>query len=162
MGLDMYAYKTKFDNIKDPEQQVKILKAPYKKDTNEYVEEISEREQIGDWRKHNRLHGYMEQVWHNKDCPGIPLDEDGEPIMEQGFGSSFNLIPLLLDKTDIIQLQQAITRKGLPETEGFFFGGDSYSDDEWGQQQKEENLEFISNALKAIKNGYIVNYDSWW
>ena len=30
------------------------------------------------------------------------------------------------------------------------------------KQQKEEDLEFIKNALKAIKDGYIVNYDSWW
>ena len=159
MGLDMYGYATKFDNIKDSEEQIKILKTDYKS------EKILDREQIGDWRKHNRLHGYMEELWHDKGCPGVPLDEDGEPIMEQGFGSSFNLIPLLLEKKDLKDLKQSITKKTLPETGGFFFGSDSYSDDEWGKQQKEEDLlalkeDILKRALPETQ-GFFFGHDSY-
>ena len=155
MGLDMYGYATKFDNVNEPEERIKILKTDYKS------EKILDREQIGDWRKHNRLHGYMESLWHTKGCPGVPLDEDGEPIMVQGYGSTFNCIPLELSKDDLKDLKDCITKKKLPETGGFFFGDDSYSDDEWGKQLKEDDLQFIKDGLKAIKDGYIIHYDSW-
>ena len=63
MGLDMYAYA---------------------KDEN------GEEEHLAEWRKHNRLHGWMEELWHDKGRPyeGNLDDVDGT------FGSQFNCVPV--------------------------------------------------------------------
>ena len=63
MGLDMYAWKTKAKDLEDGQ------------------------ERLADWRKHNRLHGYMEELWESK---GRPFDTDEQNPM----GSNFNCIPL--------------------------------------------------------------------
>ena len=88
MGLDMYAY------AKD---------------------ESGEDEHLADWRKHNRLHGWMEELWEDKGRPNF------EESTEDSMGS-FNCIPVELTLTDLEQLEAVITDKSLPETGGFFFG----------------------------------------
>ena len=52
MGLDMYAYA---------------------------LDENGEEESLADWRKHNRLHGWMEELWEEKGRPyeGNLDDVDG-------------------------------------------------------------------------------------
>ena len=113
--------------------------------------------ELANWRKHNRLHGYMEQLWNDKNCPGIEQNENGT------FGSTFNCIPLNLNKEDLKDLKTTILKRALPETQGFFFGMDSY---EYSNEEINESdiydLDFITNAIQAIKDGYKVHYNSWW
>ena len=127
MGLDMWATKSK-------ETDEKIIN-------------------IADWRKHNRLHGYMAQLWEDKGCPNSNGDTP----------ETFNCVPLELNKEDLEELKATILTRALPETQGFFFGHDSY---DWSKDELKEadlyDLEFVTNALKALKDGYKVHYNSWW
>ena len=139
MGLDQYAYAT--PSI-----------------------DTGEREELACWRKHNRLQGWMEQLWEDKGRPNFnPTTKDG------GMGH-FNCIPGELTLSDIEQLEAHVTNKALPETGGFFFGDDSFNwtDDEGNEfangdyYYKEVDLEFIGLARKALQEGKKVFYDSWW
>ena len=99
--------------------------------------------EIAYWRKHNRLHGWMENLW-----------------LEKGGSGEFNCVALELTTEDLDRLEEAINEKEMPETHGFFFGGDSYEGyEEW---YKETDLEFIAKAREAIAEGKTVYYDSWW
>ena len=112
-----------------------------------------EREPLADWRKHNRLHGYMEELWEDK---GRPNSNDDVPEV-------FNCVPLELTKEDLKDLKATILTRALPETQGFFFGHDSY---DWSKDELEEadeyDLDFCNRALNAISDGYKVHYNSWW
>ena len=64
---------------------------------------------------------------------------------------------------DIINLEKDILNNELPETEGFFFGMDSYEyTKEELKEQKEDDLQFIEEAKQAIEEGDEVVYSSWW
>ena len=112
-----------------------------------------EGEQIADWRKHNRLHGWFTELWVDKGCP---YDGQGDP-------DAFNCVPLTLTRDDLLQLKHDILSKALPETQGFFFGHDSY---DWHEDEIDEttkyDLEFVDKGLEAIDEGYTVIYNSWW
>lgn len=107
-------------------------------------------EELAYWRKHNRLHGWMEDLYQDK----------GNVLTEEGFGSSFNCVEVELTESDIEQLEAHIEQKSLPETGGFFFGDDSYA--EYEEYYKEDDLNFVSNARQAIADGKKVYYNSWW
>ena len=121
-----------------------------------------EKEELAYWRKHNRLHGWMEQLWEDKGKPNSPQQES--PM------GNFNCVPVRLTLSDLEQLEAHIEGKSLPETGGFFFGHDSFgweSEDgepfkEGDYYYKETDLEFIELARKAIAEGKEVYYDSWW
>ena len=125
--------------------------------------EDSEQEEIAYWRKHNRLQGWMEQLWEDKGKP------NAEPVNEDALGS-FNCIPVELTLTDLEQLEAHVENKALPETGGFFFGNDSfdwedvdgnpYPDGDY--HYKETDLKFVVDARKAIADGKKVYYNSWW
>ena len=74
MGLDMYAY-AKGEN--------------------------GEEESLADWRKHNRLHGWMEQLWEDK---GRPYEGNLDDLDSNGMGA-FNCVPVELTLTDLEQLE---------------------------------------------------------
>ena len=139
MGLDQYAYA---------------------KDKN------GNDEHLADWRKHNRLHGWTEDLWEDK---GRPFQGNLDDV-ENGFGSSFNCVPVELTLEDLDQLEADINQKVLPETQGFLFGGDSFDwEDDDGNKPKEgdyyyknTDLQFIEDARKAIQEGKKVYYNSWW
>jgi hypothetical protein len=104
-------------------------------------------EELHYWRKHNRLHGWMEQLWRYK----------------TGKEEVFNCEEVILELIDITNLEKAILNKELPESEGFFFGMDSYEyTKEELKEQKEDDLQFIKEARKAIMEGDEVVYSSWW
>lgn len=67
---------------------------------------VKDAENIHYWRKHPNLHGWMERLYRLKD----------------GKEASFNVVNLQLTGDDLDQLEQTITGKHLPFTEGFFFG----------------------------------------
>lgn len=145
MGLDQYAY------AKDPR-----------------IERDDEDEEnwggdihIMDWRKHNRLQGYMEQLW---------LSQGGE--YGESWGDGFNGKEVKLGIEEINELEEVILNLELPETSGFFFGSDSYT---WTSDgltteetiqsdyyHKESDLAFISEARKLLSEGFEVYYNSSW
>jgi hypothetical protein len=57
---------------------------------------------------------------------------------------------------DLEQLETSIEGAELPDTDGFFFGGNS--DDHY----KEGDLEFIRTAREHMEMGYKIVYTSWW
>ena len=93
MGLDQYAYAV-----------------PKK--------ESESRKELAYWRKHNRLQGWMEQLWYDKGRPNAQTDGNAM--------GDFNCVDLERDANDIDALEEAIENFALPETQGFFFGEDSY------------------------------------
>jgi len=138
MGLDQYAYARPagLDRGEDGENN----------------------EELAYWRKHNRLHGWMESLYRDK----------GNEVTEEGFGNSFNCVEVELTESDIEQLEAHVEGKSLPETNGFFFGDDSYSyededlNESGGYFHKELDVNFIKDARQALQDGKKVFYNSWW
>jgi hypothetical protein len=129
MGLDQYAYHKPSYTGKD------------------------EGVQFAYWRKHNRLQGWMENLWREQLAE---LDEDASLL-----NGDFNCVPVYLTEEDLDELEKAVTQRTLPETGGFFFGSDSYS------EYKEDGLfeadmKFIEEAREFLKKGEEVYYSSWW
>ena len=99
---------------------------------------VTDASQFFYWRKHPDLHGWMEDLYR-----------------EKGGQEQFNCVPVQLTAEDLDRLEGAILKRELPNTEGFFFGDSDGS-------EIEDDLAFITNARKAIIEGYTVFYDSWW
>jgi len=130
MGLDQYAYK------------VKRKYAPTTKTSTVRTTEFFY------WRKHNALHGWMENLYNGKKLEdGINIDSD-----------DFNGVAVKLEEKDLDKLEQDVMTFNLPQTAGFFFGRDSVGD----EYQKEQTLEFLKKARKALAEGFEVEYNSWW
>jgi hypothetical protein len=131
MGLDMYAFAAESD-------------------TDEGTE-------IAYWRKHNRLQGWMDALWHSKGNV-TPAD------VKANWGSSFNGQRLDLTLADIKALEVAIKGRNLPKTGGFFFGSDSYDDlDEDGKYWGEDkDHAFIKAAKAELAKGRKVYYACSW
>ena len=127
MGLDQTAYQVKSDYDSDSRT------------------ETTTKTELHYWRKHNRLQGWMEELWRSK-------GGDGE----------FNLVDVTLDEDDLDRLEAAIQNKKLPETGGFFFGSDSYEDYEGEYGYKDRAIEFVQKARKALQGGWRVVYSCWW
>jgi len=136
MGLDQYAY----------------ARPPRKRNGDD-------DEQICDWRKHNRLQGWMEQLWNDKGCPNA--NEDNE---------EFNCVELQLTESDLINLEDAVENFELPEATGFFWGTDSYfwhdeNDEPFPENEywyKQHDLNFIAEARKMLDKGYRIYYSAWY
>ena len=91
------------------------------------------------WRKHPNLQGWMEELYH-----------------EKGGEGQFNCVDVELTLEDLDALEESLDEEALPETAGFFFGGNA--DDHYAEADRE----FIVSARAAIKQGYTVVYSSWW
>ena len=102
-----------------------------------------EDEELMYWRKHNRLQGWMEELWYDTGNKGV-----------------FYCVDLILTKQDILDLEEDIKGKKLPKTSGFFYGLDSY--EEYEEYYKKADLLFIKRAKEAIKAGKEVIYSCWW
>jgi hypothetical protein len=132
MGLDQYACVTNDINV--------------------------EGEEIAYWRKHNRLQGWMDALWHSKG--NVTSEEE-----KAQWGTSFNGQKLVLTEMDIYALELAVIGGILPKTQGFFFGADSYEYlGEGGikYQDYEKDIKFIEAARKALKEGKTVYYQCSW
>lgn len=149
MGLDMYAYVAQ----KAKQQDEFYEGAVYDLEVKEYVNHnVNKPREIAYWRKHPNLHGWMEQLWHQKrSAEGNPVAENAEDL-----GGSFNGIELELTWEDLEALERAVTHKQLPATSGFFFGDDA--DDHY----YENDLQFIKNAKAELFLGLKVFYNSSW
>lgn len=135
MGLDMYAY----------------ARPPRKRNSDDDV-------QIGEWRKHNRLQGWMGSLWESKGCPNA--NEDGD----------FNCVELQLTRDDLHVLEADIRNFALPEANGFFWGSDSYfwtdeNDEPYPDNEywyKSSDLAFVKEAHIMLDKGYRVFYSCWY
>ena len=135
MGLDMYMYSTD----KHFEQ--------FEVENREKEEgEEENNEEIGYWRKHNRLHGWFEQKWLNR---------------HNDVDTDFNCVRYYVSRDELAELEKDVRGDKLPSTQGFFFGEDSYSYEEH-EEQKKEDLEIIDKAKKELEAGRFVYYSSWW
>ena len=61
----------------------------------------------------------------------------------------------MLDKVTI-EIGDKVINSKLPSTKGFFFGSES------DERYYEDAVQFLEKAKKAISEGYIVYYTSWW
>ena len=114
---------------------------------NGNIDNEDNHEEFAYWRKHNRLQGWMENRWHNY-YKNI---------------ENFNCVNFYLSINDIDDLEKAINSRELPETTGFFYGGDSYEDyddPEWGY--KEEDQKFIAQAREFLNDGKQIYYHCWY
>lgn len=118
MGLDMYAYSKK-----SPE---------------------SEQVEISYWRKHNALHGWMENLYR-----------------QRGGTEEFNCVELELFECDLEKLESDVKERNLSPVGGFFFGSTEYSEERW-QEESKGDLEFIAKARECLSRGESVFYNSWW
>ena len=135
MGLAMYAFRHKGDMIQPQEKRDKLDGTP------------REPIQFADWRKHNRLQGFMQELYDKKN--GADAD-------------NFNCVPLYLSKEELDMLQKQIETRTLPQTEGFFFGDDSYTWEGEQNDMKAYDLKFVKDAKDWLDKGYKVFYECWW
>ena len=142
MGLDQYAYK------------VKRKYAPTTKTETVRTTEFFY------WRKHNALHGWMENLHNSRSRPsGTREGEDRQTLQAYEMSSDdFNGVSVRLEEKDLDKLEQDVMTFNLPQTVGFFFGADSVGD----EHQKKQTLEFLKKARKALAEGFEVEYNSWW
>jgi hypothetical protein len=80
--------------------------------------------ELGYWRKHPNLHGYIVQTFADgrDECQRIPLDEDR-----------------------LIQILDAVKAKELPHTTGFFFG-----ESECTEEEIREDAAIVQAALDWV------------
>jgi hypothetical protein len=148
MGLDQYAYvaakaseRAEYYEAEEGEFIDGEWKVPGK----------SKPREIAYWRKHPNLQGWMEHLWHKKrNAEGNPVVEDADDM------GTFNGVELELTWQDIDELENAVKKRKLPSTQGFFFGNDA------DQHYYDQDLEFIKNARAELFLGLKVFYNSSW
>jgi hypothetical protein len=114
MGLDMYLQGRKF-----------YWGFQGERETEDGYEVSRKTLDLGYWRKHPNLHGYVVETFGGgvDECQDIELDAD--------------------DLRDIVR---AVKEKDLPHTEGFFFGASDGSDDEIAY-----DLETLTKAIEWLE-----------
>lgn len=131
MGLDMYLIGEKdvWTDFKNPKNNPMEDGFPVR----------SRRLELGYWRKHPDLHGYILQEF----AEGI--DECQE---------------IHLQESDVEQIVKAIKEDNLPQTEGFFFGSSSSSDYQNSTVQLEKALKWLKTEEENILRSII--YQASW
>tara|TARA_R100000005_G_C4921003_1_gene154284 strand:- start:259 stop:678 length:420 start_codon:yes stop_codon:yes gene_type:complete len=139
MGLDQYATARKGEprTVKS-EYTYTDLEGNEHEGVDEYLE-WDDTIELATWRKHPNLQGWMENLWR-----------------EKGGEGEFNCVDVVITLQDLDALEATLDEEALPETAGFFFGGNA--DDHYAEADRE----FIVQARAAIKQGYTVVYSSWW
>jgi hypothetical protein len=118
--------------------------------------------QLMEWRKHNRLQGWMQQLWEDKGCPNAQTEGDAM--------GDFNCVELQLTAQDIDNLEYSINNFELPEANGFFWGSDSYfwhneNDEPFPENEywyKKNDLMFVEEARKMLDKKWRVYYSCWY
>ena len=139
MGLDQYATARKGEPRTVKSEYTYTDQDGVEKEGFEEHLEWDDSIELATWRKHPNLQGWMEELWY-----------------EKGGEGDFNCVELELTLENLDALEATLDEEALPETAGFFFGGNA--DDE----NAEADREFIVQARAAIKQGYTVVYSSWW
>jgi hypothetical protein len=119
MGLDMYLNGERYF----------INGLPRERGTPNIIAEICE---LGYWRKHPNLHGYIVEMFADghDECQEITLDEDR-----------------------LIQIMEAVKAKELPHTIGFFFGASDGT-----AEEMREDLKILQGALDWL---HVEEKDIW-
>lgn len=131
----MYAYRHKGEMLTDEDRK-----------KQDELPEDRKPIQFADWRKHNRLQGFMQELWDK----------------QTGYTGDFNCTPLYLGKEEFDMLEKQIETRTLPQTGGFFFGQDSYTWEGEQEDMKAYDLKFCKEAKQWIEKGYKVFYECWW
>lgn len=141
MGLDMFAYSAARAGARQDYWD------GY--DWDKKTSNQPEPRELAYWRKHPNLHGWMEQLWHEKGRPGA---------RQWSATDMFNGVELELTREDIDQLEQDILSGRISDlrTVGFFFG--NASDDHY----REQDLAFVREARADLFMGLRVFYNSSW
>ena len=139
MGLDQYATARKGEPRTVKSEYTYTDQDGVEKEGFEEYLEWDDTIQLAEWRKHPNLQGWMEELWY-----------------EKGGEGEFNCVELELTLENLDALEATLDEEALPETAGFFFGGNA--DDHYAEADRE----FIVQARAAIKQGYTVVYSSWW
>ena len=87
--------------------------------------------ELGYWRKHPDLHGAIVHTF----AEGVD-----------------NCEPVELSKTDIEKLIEMVKANILPHTTGFFFGESAKPDSMWYEQEYNDTIKQLENALKWYEN----------
>jgi len=122
-------------------------------------EKESKANELQYWRKHNALHGLLEDMWNDKGQP-IPQwmrDEYPDDFADERV-IPFNGIEMELTEADINYIESVVLNNELPMTEGFFFGQDT----RFSEGDKVADLDFIKKAREALAKGEEVFYTSSW
>lgn len=133
MGLDQFAFATLAEKVGDA-----VVDFPHSLGVSKYDINAEPAIQLAYWRKHPNLHGWMENLYH-----------------ERGGKNSFNGDAIRLTLDDIKALEKAVEDETLPYTEGFFFGT-STPDCKFGDR------DFVWAARNALALGLAVYYTSSW
>jgi len=139
MGLDQYAVARKGEPRTVKSEYTYTDQDGVEKEGFEEYLEWDDTIQLAEWRKHPNLQGWMEELWY-----------------EKGGEGEFNCVDLELTLENLDALEATLDEEELPETAGFFFGGNA--DDHYAEADRE----FIVQARAALKQGYKVFYSSWW
>jgi len=131
MGLDMHLTGEKY--------QFSDYHHPEKNPMEDGFRVKSRQLELGYWRKHPDLHGYIIQEF----AEGIDECQEIE-----------------LSKENMEQIIKAIEDKNLPTTEGFFFGNSSSSDDQHSIEQLEGAIKWLGTNEKDIFRS--VSYRASW
>lgn len=83
--------------------------------------------ELGYWRKHPNLHGAIVQTF----ADGVD-----------------NCEPIELSKDDIEKLIEMVKTNLLPHTTGFFFGESALPGSQWYEQEYNDTIKQLENALK--------------
>ena len=106
----------------------------------DFEEELpSEFQEFFYWRKHPYMHGLMESIYREKG----------------GDAESFNCVPVQITEDDLERIAAHVIDETLPKTQGFFFGESS-------EEDRDDDIRFLSEAREAISSGYTIWYNSWW
>ena len=139
MGLDQYETARKGEPRKVPQTWTTTDADGNEEEVVEYYNEWDDTIELATWRKHPNLQGWMQELYY-----------------EKGGEGEFNCVDVELTFEDLDALEATLDEEELPETVGFFFGGNA--DDHYAEADRE----FIVQARAAIKKGYKVFYSSWW
>jgi len=134
MGLDMYVWEVKKKDLNGPVGELK---------------EDTHYDEFRYWRKHPNLHGWMEQLYHQK-----------------GGKDVFNCVYVELTKKNLESLYKDLIEGKLPETTGFFFGKDAKGLDTYAIRTLANDLKFVADALDWYADpeneDSVLVYYSWW
>jgi len=125
MGLDMYLEAERFNSQVCWKTGEEIEDRP----TRDGFYISSEILEMGYWRKHPNLHGYIVHTF----AKGLVVTSSK---------------PIYLDAKDCRKIAAAILAADLPHTTGFFFG-----DSDWHKADREDNAKIFSNAAQWLDDG---------
>ena len=108
------------------------------------------------WRKHARLQAFMSKE-HNKQYPKFKSESDLGHLGFNGGDGDVVITDKLLDR-----LEEAIKNdyRKYFASDGFFWG---QQDQEWSAKEyKEQDMQFLKAARKALKKGRTIVYNCSW